>query len=100
MNSALTVSINHNPFDALVSVAHRIGTGVFEKSTWLKKLNEADYTSVATQFNVWNKSGGKAMQGHVNRRVVERTLFEKAIDWGFFIFLKSFIKSIRYNLCS
>ena len=33
VNSALTVSINHNPFDALVSVAHRIGTGVFEKST-------------------------------------------------------------------
>ena len=79
VNSAVTVPINQNQFDALVSLAYNIGTGAFSKSTLLKKLNEADYKGAAAQFDVWNKAGGKVMQGLVNRRAVERKLFEKAL---------------------
>ena len=71
--------VNQNQFDALVSLTYNIGTGAFKKSTLLKKLNEADYKSASAQFNVWNKGGGKVMQGLVNRRAVERKLFEKAL---------------------
>ena len=35
VNSAVTVPINQNQFDALVSLAYNIGTGAFEKSTLL-----------------------------------------------------------------
>ena len=78
VNSAVTVPINQNQFDALVSLTYNIGTGALKESTLLKKLNEADYKGASAQFNVWNKGGGKVMQGLVNRRVVERKLFEKA----------------------
>ena len=78
VNSAVTVSLNQNQFDALVSLTYNIGTGSLKESTLLKKLNEADYKGASAQFNVWNKGGGKVMQGLVNRRVVERKLFEKA----------------------
>ena len=79
VNSAVTVLINQNQFDALVSLAYNIRTGAFKKSTLLKKLNEADYKGASAQFAVWNKGGGKVMQGLVNRRAVERKLFEKAL---------------------
>ncbi len=75
----VTVALNQNQFDALVSLAYNIGTGAFEKSTLLKKLNAGDYKGAAAQFDVWSKAGGKVMKGLVNRRAAERKLFEKAV---------------------
>lgn len=77
INSAVTVHINQNQFDALVSLAYNIGTGAFEKSTLLKKLNCADERAAADQFDVWVNAGGKRIQGLVNRRKIEKELFEK-----------------------
>ncbi|MFW2148666.1 lysozyme [Acinetobacter sp. TY1] len=79
VNSGVTVPINQNQFDALVSLTYNIGTGAFIESTLLKKLNLGDFKAAATQFAVWNKGGGKVMQGLVNRRAEERKLFEKAL---------------------
>ena len=75
----VTVALNQNRFDALVSLAYNIGTGAFADSTLLKKLNSGDYKGAAAQFDVWVNAGGKRMQGLVNRRAVERKLFEKAV---------------------
>lgn len=71
----VTVPLNQNQFDALVSLAYNIGTGAFASSTLLKKLNGGDYKGAAAQFDVWNKAGGKRMQGLVNRRAKEKALF-------------------------
>jgi len=79
VNSAVIVPINQNQFDALVSLAYNIGTGAFKESTLLKKLNAGDCRGASAQFAVWNKGSGKVMQGLVNRRAVERKLFEKAL---------------------
>ncbi|MGR3976703.1 lysozyme [Acinetobacter sp. 1207_04] len=79
VNSGVTVPINQNQFDALISLTYNIGTGAFKESTLLKKLNLGDYKAAATQFAVWNKGGGMVMQGLVNRRTIERKLFEKAL---------------------
>ncbi|MFC2994952.1 lysozyme [Acinetobacter sichuanensis] len=73
------VPLNQNQFDALVSLTYNIGIGAFADSTLLKKLNVGDYKGAAAQFDVWVKAGGKRMQGLVNRRAVERKLFEKAV---------------------
>jgi lysozyme len=77
VNDLVKVSLTQNQFDALVSLAYNIGTGAFEKSTLLKKLNAGDYQGAADQFTVWNKGGGKVLQGLVNRRAKERELFLK-----------------------
>ncbi|MFN3074739.1 lysozyme [Acinetobacter sp. TY2] len=79
VDSAVTVSINQNQFDALVSLTYNIGTGAFKESTLLKRLNALDYKGASAQFAVWNKGGGRVMQGLVNRRAVERELFEKTL---------------------
>ena len=79
VNTAVVVPINQNQFDALVSLTYNIGIKAFKNSTLLKKLNVGDVRGAAAQFDVWNKGGGKVMQGLVNRRAVERKLFEKAL---------------------
>ncbi|OTG85516.1 lysozyme [Acinetobacter sp. ANC 4558] len=77
VNEAVTVSLNQNQFDALVSLTYNIGSGAFEKSTLLKKLNTGDYQGAANQFDAWVNAGGKRLQGLVNRRVKEKELFLK-----------------------
>lgn len=77
VNNAVNVPLNQNQFDALVSLAYNIGTSAFSKSTLIQKLNKGDYRGAADQFDVWINAGGKRMQGLVNRRAVERKLFEK-----------------------
>lgn len=77
VNDVVTVSLSQNQFDALVSLTYNIGSGAFTKSTLLKKLNAGDYKGAAAQFDVWNKAGGKVMQGLVNRRAREKGVFLK-----------------------
>ena len=77
VNKAVTVQLNQNQFDALVSLAYNIGTNAFSKSTLVKKLNANDIRGAADQFDVWVNAGGKRMQGLVNRRSKEKQLFLK-----------------------
>lgn len=75
VNNAVTVPLNQNQFDALVSLAYNIGTNAFSGSTLVKKLNSNDFRGAADQFDVWVNAGGKRMQGLVNRRAKEKALF-------------------------
>ncbi|MGE9796866.1 lysozyme [Acinetobacter baumannii] len=77
VNESVTVPLNQNQFDALVSLTYNIGSGAFNNSTLLKKLNKGDYQGAAEQFLVWNKADGKVMKGLVRRREAERALFLK-----------------------
>ncbi|ETS11285.1 hypothetical protein O97_00991 [Bartonella henselae str. Zeus] len=43
----------------------------------LKKLNNGAYESVPAELQKWNKVGGKAIQGLVNRRAAEAGLWAK-----------------------
>ena len=77
VSSAVTVPLNQHQFDALVSLTYNIGQGAFRDSTLLRKLNAKDYLGAAAQFDVWNRGGGRVLQGLVNRRAVERQWFER-----------------------
>lgn len=61
---------------AMVSLAYNIGVGAFTGSTLLKKHKAANYDGAAAQFAVWNKSGGRVMQGLVNRRASEMRVYK------------------------
>ena len=78
LGSAVTVPLSQDEFDALVSLTFNIGTIAFKNSTLLKKLNAGDRVGAADQFLVWNKAGGKVLQGLVNRRQAERAQFLSA----------------------
>lgn len=77
VNNKVTVPLNQNQFDALVSLAYNIGATAFSQSTLVKKLNADDRHGAAQQFDVWINAGGKRMQGLVNRRKAEKCLFLK-----------------------
>lgn len=73
------LSLNQNQFDALVSFAFNCGEGSLKtliKDRTLQQIGDA--------LLLYNKAGGKVLQGLVNRRNKERELFftpvEKTID--------------------
>lgn len=70
INKVVTVPLNQNQFNALVSFSYNIGIGAFNKSTLLKLLNQGEYIQAAEQFMKWLKP--PELKG---RRTRERALF-------------------------
>lgn len=75
VNEAVTVPLNQNQFDALVSFAFNVGDGAFRSSTLLKLLNQGRYDDVPTQLRRWIRDNGHVVQGLINRREKEITLW-------------------------
>ena len=75
VNRLVIVDINQNQFDALVSFVYNIGSGNFEKSTLLKKVNQSDFIGASLEFEKWNKASGKVLNGLTKRRLAEKELF-------------------------
>lgn len=76
----VTVDINQNQFDALVSFSYNVGWGALGRSTLLKRLNSGDVEGAAREFHRWNKAGGKVWRGLVRRRAAEAALFLEPVD--------------------
>jgi lysozyme len=77
INRLVTVTINQNQFDALVSFIHNIGARAFEKSTLLRRLNQGAMQRAAAEFSRWTYSNGCKLEGLVRRRAAESTLFSQ-----------------------
>lgn len=75
VNDSVTVPLNQNQFDALVSFTFNVGTGAFRSSTMLRKLNDGNYDGAAMEFARWNKQSGQVLNGLTKRRAEERDLF-------------------------
>ncbi len=60
---------------ALYSFSFNLGVGALAKSTLLKLFNAGDINGAAEQFAAWVYAGGKVVQGLVNRRKMERSVF-------------------------
>jgi lysozyme len=79
VNEDVEPDLTQNQFDALVSFTFNVGESAFKQSTLLKRLNERDFVDVPNQLRRWNKSGGKKVQGLVNRRENEIKLWNGEI---------------------
>ena len=64
-----------NQLAALVCLAYNIGLGNFEHSTTLRRHNGGELVGAANAFLLWNKAAGRVMQGLINRREAERSLY-------------------------
>jgi len=82
VNTAVTVPLSQNQFDALVSWVYNLGNGNLTSSTMLKVLNSGDYDGVPAQILRWNKAGGKVLEGLTRRRQAEADMFV-GHDWTF-----------------
>jgi lysozyme len=73
---ALGVKLDQNEFDALTSFVYNVGVGGVSTSTHVgKNLRDKNYRAAANSLLEWDKAGGKVLQGLLNRREAERTLF-------------------------
>lgn len=77
VNKLVTVPLNQNQFDALVSLVFNIGAGAFSTSTLLKVINAKQFKKAPAAFRMWDKTGGKFSPGLLNRRQSEIRLFQK-----------------------
>jgi lysozyme len=77
VNSLVKVVLNQYQFDALVSFTYNVGKQALATSTLLEMLNNGDYAGASNQFPLWIHAGGKVVQGLVNRRKAEQTLFNR-----------------------
>jgi lysozyme len=78
LDSHVTVPINQNQRNALLSFGYNVGTGAdgLGGSKLLRLLNAgADKYTVADQFQYWRIADGRINNGLVNRRQKEKELF-------------------------
>ncbi|MCK5746144.1 MAG: lysozyme, partial [Oricola sp.] len=79
VSELVTVALNQNEFDALVSFVYNVGAAAFRGSTALKRLNRGDRVGAADALTWWNKAtvGGvlREVLGLTRRRAAEKALF-------------------------
>lgn len=72
----ISVELNQNQFDALVSLIYNIGSGNFKNSTVRARINNRDTPErIAEAWGWWNKDDGRFVQGLANRREKEIELY-------------------------
>ncbi|EAY4678764.1 lysozyme [Salmonella enterica subsp. enterica serovar Rubislaw] len=74
----IKVSIPESERAAFYSFAYNVGTGVFARSTLLKKLNAGDHAGACNELKRWTYAGGRQWKGLVTRREIER----EVCAWG------------------
>lgn len=78
VNRLVTVELNQNEFDALVSFDYN--TGALGKSSLLRSLNKDRREEAAKGFALYNKFGGKPSKGLIARRADEIALFLEPVE--------------------
>ena len=71
----ITRAINETEFGAFVSLASNLGPGAFRGSSALRYFNEGNREAAGNAILLWNKAGGRVLNGLVRRRAAERDLF-------------------------
>lgn len=71
LRRCVTVPLFQHEYDAYVSFAYNVGGGAFCGSTLVRKLNAGDYEGACGELRRWVYSGGRKVQGLVNRREQE-----------------------------
>lgn len=73
--------LSQEEFDALVDFCFNIGSGNFQQSTLLSKLNQRDYIGALAEFQKWDISKGQVLPGLKSRRAAEAALFTLGTDF-------------------
>lgn len=81
LGDTLVAILPKEAVDAIISLAYNIGTGNLSKSTVLKRIkaDKLDFEGIENAWYMWNKAGGKVLQGLVNRRKDEFRMYKLAV---------------------
>lgn len=72
---AITIELNQNQFDALVSFTFNLGGSALMASSVRSKLNRGDFQAALRTWRMYNKSKGIVLKGLILRREAEISLF-------------------------
>lgn len=67
-------AIPEESYVAFLSLSYNIGTGGFCRSTVARRANAGDIAGACEAIEMWNRAGGRVVQGLVNRRADEKRL--------------------------
>lgn len=76
INEHVTSTLTQNQFDALTIFTYNVGIEAFIESTLLRLVNDSNFAAAALEFKKWDHAGGKVVEGLLDRRLKEQTLFE------------------------
>jgi GH24 family phage-related lysozyme (muramidase) len=78
VDELVKVPLTANQHRALVSFTYNVGTGAFEKSSLLVKLNSGKYDEIPDELQKWSKGvGGVVLPGLQRRRQFEADIWKK-----------------------
>lgn len=75
VTDSVSVALDQNQFDALVSFCFNVGIENFRKSTLLQDLNKGNFADVPDGLRRWTMAGGEMLSGLANRRESEIKLW-------------------------
>ena len=75
LSNSIRVSVTQNQWDALADFVFNLGCHAFVGSTLLKLLNDGNYEAASAEFPKWDHDNGKVVEGLLERRIEEQTLF-------------------------
>ena len=75
VNTLVKVPLTQGQFDALVSFTYNLGAGTLQRSTLLALLNAGRYAAVPGEMVLFDKAGGKVVEGLRERREAEGRLW-------------------------
>lgn len=78
VNSYVETKLTQSQFDAIVSFVYNVGSSAFEKSTFLKLINNNEFKAASHELLKWNHAGGQAYTGLLNRRQEEALMIYRA----------------------
>jgi lysozyme len=67
--------LNQHEYDALVSFTFNCGGGALANSSALRLLNQGDRDQVPGKLMLWDKAGGRVLEGLRRRRAAEGRMF-------------------------
>ncbi len=73
----ISIALNQNQFDALVSFTYNLGSGVLQRATLRRAINRGEASAIAYQWKRWVWGGGRKLPGLVARRAAELALFQQ-----------------------
>ena len=76
----ISVPLNNNQFDALVSFTFNLGSSALQRSTLRAKVNRQEHEQVPAEFMRWVYAGGKKLPGLIKRRKLEANLYSSVIN--------------------
>lgn len=93
----ITVPLQNEQFDALVSFTYNLGAGALQRSTLRRKVNGGFHDEVPHEFSKWVWGGGRKLPGLVKRREAEAGLYEQGTMVSEMVIYPPAAKKIRQS---